>query len=427
MKTLYHIIIASALIAASPYLLIRSAIDSAFRENLKHWLNNWKEVPFLSSCIWIHASSVGEVRIAQTLIGQLRETIGEEHPIILSTFTLTGFQLAKEQDICKVFRMPPDLAFFIRPLLEKLDPSILVLIEAELWPSLLYLCKERNVPVIVLNGRISRKSFRHYKLFRPLFDWMSEAVTIFAMRSQADANFLYQLKLPQEKVVVTGNMKFDAGTIAKGGVHPARDVSSFVLFASTRPGDEEAILQTIIKLKKDIPDSQFALAPRHLHRLEEVQSLIAKYDFPFELHSLLNNESSPHQPDLILIDAMGVLDQYYRQACLGHVGGGLTPRLVGQNILEPALYSIPIIFGKHMNNFRDEARLLVKSGGGIQIDNPDELYPSLLNLLSNRKETKERGDSALDVIRVNRGATKKNSDLIINTLNIPGGLPRNSQ
>ncbi|MGV7220703.1 MAG: 3-deoxy-D-manno-octulosonic acid transferase [Nitrospinales bacterium] len=426
MKTLYHIIIASALIAASPYLLLRSAIDSAFRENMKHWLDNWKKVPFLSNCIWIHASSVGEVRIAKTLIGQLRETIGEDHPIILSTFTLTGFQLANEQEICKVFRMPPDLAFFIRPLLEKLDPSLLVLIEAELWPSLLYLCKERNVPVLVLNGRISRKSFRHYKLLRPLFDWISGAVTKFAVRSQVDADFLNQLKLPQEKVVVTGNMKFDAVTIAVGGVHPARDVSSFVIFASTRPGDEKAILQTIIKLKKDIPDSQFALAPRHLHRLEEVQSLIAKFNLSFELHSLLNQESSNHNPDIILIDEMGVLDEYYRQACIAYVGGGLNSKFGGQNILEPALYSIPVIFGKHMNNFRDEARLLVESGGGIQIDNPDELYPSLLNLLSNRQEAKERGYSAIDVIRINRGASKINSDLIVNTLNTPGDLPSNS-
>ena len=427
MKALYHIIIASALIAASPYLLIRSAVDSAFRENISHWLNNWKEVPFLSDCIWIHASSVGEVRIAKTLIGQLHESIGQDRPIILSTFTKTGFQLAKEQEICKVFRMPPDLAFFIRPILEKLDPAILVLIEAELWPSLLYLCKERKVPVLVLNGRISKKSFRHYKLLRPLFNWISEAVIKFAVRSQDDANFLHKLKQPKEKVIVTGNMKFDAVTIAAGGLHPARDVSSFIIFASTRPGDEDPILQTIVKLKKDIPGSQFALAPRHLHRLEEVQSLIAKYDLSFQLHSTLNQTTTDHQHDLILIDEMGVLDQYYRQACAAYVGGGLNPKFGGQNILEPALYSIPVVFGKHMNNFRDEARLLIKSGGGLQIDNSDELYPSLLHLLSNRDETREKGVSALDVIRINRGATKKNSDLIENILNASGELPANPQ
>lgn len=422
MKTLYHIIIASALIAASPYLLIRLAIDTSFREDMSHWLDNWKEVPFLSGCIWIHASSVGEVRIAKTLIEKLRETTGEDRPIILSTFTKTGFQLAKDQSICKVFRLPPDLAFFIRPLLEKLDPAILVLVEAELWPSLLYLCKERRVPVLVLNGRISQKSFRRYRLLRPLFNWISEAVTIFAMRSQADADFLHHLKLPNEKILITGNMKFDAVTIASGGVHPARDISSFVIFASTRPGDEEPILESIVRLKKDIPDSQFALAPRHLHRLEEVKSLIAKHNLKFELHSRIDQDSSNLKPDLILVDEMGILDQYYRQACVAYVGGGFNPKFGGQNILEPALYSIPVIFGKYMNNFIDEARLLVKSGGGVQIDDPDELYPALLKLLSNRKETKEKGDSALDVIRVNRGASKINSELIINTLNAKSDL-----
>jgi len=427
MKTLYHIIIASALIAASPYLIIRAIVDSEFRENVGHWLDNWKKVPFLSGSIWIHASSIGEVRIAKTLIRSLRETIGKDRPIILSTFTKTGFQFAKEQEMCKVFRLPPDLAFFIRPLLEKLDPAILVLIEAELWPSLLYLCRERNVPVLVLNGRLSRKSFRHYKLFRPLFNWISESVTKFAMRSQVDADFLYQLRLPKEKVVVTGNMKFDAVTIATGGVHPARDVSSLVIFASTRPGDEEPILKTIVKLKKETPDSQFALAPRHLYRLEEIQTLIKKYKLSFELHSRLHQNTSNSQPDLILIDEMGVLDQYYRQAFAAYVGGGFNPRFGGQNILEPSLYSIPVIFGKHMNNFRDEARLLVKSGGGIQIDNPEELYPTLQNLLSNRLEAKKKGDSALDVIRVNRGASKKNTELIVNILNAPGYLTPNSQ
>ena len=422
MKTLYHIIIASALIAASPYLLIRFAIDTSFREDMSHWLDNWKEVPFLSGCIWIHASSVGEVRIAKTLIEKLRETTGEDRPIILSTFTKTGFQFAKDQEICKVFRLPPDMAFFIRPLLEKLDPAILVLVEAELWPSLLYLSKERKVPVLVLNGRISQKSFRRYRFLRPLFNWISEAVTIFAMRSQVDADFLHHLKLPNEKILITGNMKFDAVTIASGRVHPARDISSFVIFASTRPGDEEPILESIVRIKKDIPDSQFALAPRHLHRLEEVKSMIAKHDLSFELHSSINQGSSNPQPDLILIDEMGILDQYYRQACAAYVGGGFNPKFGGQNILEPALYSIPVIFGKHMNNFVDEARLLVKSGGGLQIDHPEELYSALLKLLSNRKETKENGDSALEVIRVNRGASKINSGLIINTLSAKSDL-----
>ncbi len=417
MRTLYHIIIAAALIAALPYVLLRSAINPAFREDMMRRLDSWKDVPFYSGCIWIHAASMGEVRIAKTLIEQFRESYGEDRPIILSTFTLTGYQLAMELGMPKVFRMPPDLAFFIRPLLEKLDPSVVVLVEAELWPSLLKVCEERNVPVLVLNGRISRKSFRRYRLVKRIFQWLTRAVTQFAVRSQTDADYLYQLGTAKDKVLVTGNMKFDALTVAMGGPHPERDLFASVIFVSTRPGDEEPILDAIVRLKKDHPEAQFVLAPRHTHRVEEIERMVSQRGLKYALHSQLSAEDVDGQPGLILVNEMGTLDQYYRRACVAYVGGGFNPKFGGQNILEPALYSLPVIFGKHMNNFHDEARLLVQSGGGIQIKNAEELFAALSDLLSNRGKTRKLGERALETVRLNRGATKKNAELILKTLN----------
>jgi len=184
------------------------------------------------------------------------------------------------------------------------------------------------------------------------------------------------------------------------------------VFGSTRPGDEGPIMESVLRLKEDLPDLNFAIAPRHVDRCQEIESLIQEYAVEFKRHSRLSENLEDTRGALILIDIMGELNHYYARASVAFVGGGFNPRFGGQNILEPAALGLPVIYGKHMQNFEEEARLLKESGGGIQIDHPNELYSTLHRLLTHPEELNRRGQYAAETIRANQGAVERNIELI---------------
>jgi len=358
--------------------------------------------------LWIHAASVGEVRMAKILISALKIK-GETRPIVLSTFTQTGFEQARKEGLESVFRMPPDFPLWLNPIFDHLCPSLLILIEAEMWPSLLRACKCRNIPVLLANGRITQGSTERYKSLHFVFNWIAGNVSFFSMRTQKDADRLLSLGVDPEKVSVDGNIKFDT-LISTANVTPGIEKeSSWVVFGSTRPGDEGPAMEAIIRLHEEYAKLNFIIAPRHIERLREVKELIKNYGMRFLLHSEYLDSSDSR---LILLDCLGELNGYYAKACLAFVGGGFNPRFGGQNIIEPASYGLPVVFGKYMNNFEEEARLLVESGGGVQINNPGELYDTLNKLLADRNERQHRGDKARETVFKNRGAVEKTIELI---------------
>lgn len=416
MEILYHTIAAIAVLAASPFILMRMALSPAFRSDILERFVSWKSLPPAPGCFWIHASSAGEVRAAKILLEALRKS-GGSPPVFLSTFTRTGYELAKKENIDNVFRLPPDFLPWLIPPFNKLNPSRLILIEAELWPSLLRLCKRRKTPALLVNGRMSQKSADRYRKFPWFFRWAADAVDAFCMRTQTDANRVLALGVPPEKVRVTGNIKFDApiGHLSRKGKKYNRN--HMVAFVSTRPGDEGPIMEAVARLRRDLPHLNYLIAPRHLERRKEIESLILEYGVKFTLHSQLAPDRGDHKGKIILLDAMGELNQYYDQAVVAFVGGGFNPRFGGQNILEPAAFGLPVIFGKHMNNFEEEARLFKESGGGIQIDAPNALYSTLHRLLTHPEELDRRGRAAAETVRANQGAVRQTIELIRTTQN----------
>ena len=420
MDSLYHIIIGAALLAASPLIALRMAINSGFRRDICARLQASRLAPNLPGCIWVHASSVGEVRVAKILIQAIRAKNPNE-AIALSTFSGTGFALAEEEGLSPVFRLPPDFPYWMNPVFDKLDPSIVVLIEAELWPGLLRECKRRKIPTLVVNGRMSRRSQKRYQQFRRFFLWITEAVTLFSMRGALDRDHLLKLGIDERRTQVTGNIKFDASAPNPGDAltgkssHPPT-----VVFGSTRPGEEKIALEAIRRLKKDLPDLICVIAPRHMQRCPEVERLIEENGLSFQRHSERRDNADGEQPSLILVDQLGALNAYYRQATVAFVGGGMTEGFGGHNILEPAAHHLPVLFGRHMNNFAEEARLLKESGGGIELADPFELAPTLHRLLTHPEELKERGDRAAKTIAENRGALARNLELIEKFRSAPG-------
>jgi len=413
MSFLYHTIIGFSILVASPAIALRAIFSSNFRSDVLKRIFGYKILKTMNGCIWIHAASVGEVRLGKVLISALKEK-GEARPIVLSTFTSAGFDQAKKEGVEHVFRMPPDFVLWIHPLLKHLCPAILVLIEAEMWPGLICECNRRKIPVLLANGRITQKSFDRYRSFSFVFKWIEKNISFFSMRTKKDADRVLGLGVDPEKVRVNGNIKFDV-LVSIEDISPLeKKESSWVVFGSTRPGDEGPVMEAIAKLYQEHPGLNFVIAPRHLERLREVKELMVTYGVEFQLHSeKLGSENSR----LVLLDQLGELNGYYAKACLAFVGGSFNPRFGGQNIIEPASYGLPVVFGRHMNNFEEEACLLIESEGGIQINNPQELYVVLNQLLADQEERQRLGKKAWETVVKNRGAVNKTIELITRLAN----------
>ena len=411
MDIAYNIIIAAALLLLSPYGLIRGALDSAFRAELIQRLRQWKSVPPQTGCLWVHASSVGEVRVAVLLIQALQRKF-PGRAVVLSTFTHTAEALARDALDCPVFRLPLDLPFLIRPLLKRLDPAVLILIEAEFWPNLLRACFRKQIPVLLANGRLSAQSFTRYRKLKPWFLWLTAAVRLFAMRSQTEADRLLQLGVEPARVRVAGNMKFDA--LRAGAVPAAPEVPQIgentVIFGSTRPGEERAIANAISQFSQNPLDWKFIIAPRHMQRCREVEGILRDSGLTVTRHSELQKVAQSGPSPVVLVDTLGVLNDYYRTGKVAFVGGGFDPKHGGHNIVEPALWGLPVLYGKHMGNFEEEARLLTESGGGIPIERPEDLAQALATLLNDPEEIERRGALAAATVERQQGAVDRHLD-----------------
>jgi len=287
-----------------------------------------------------------------------------------------------------------------------------------LWPCLLRQCKKRKIPVVQVNGRVSEKSIQRYGKFKSFFLWMTQAVVLFSMRSQTDADRLIELGIPEERIQVTGNIKFD---VLPTGSDELKSVifnsnSFLIVFGSTRPGDEGPVMEAFVKLKKDFQNIIGVIAPRHMQRCREVEDLIREFSVEYTLLSNMpEGDWANHPGALILVDKLGVLNSFYANAKLAYVGGGFNPRFGGQNILEPAAFDVPVLFGKHMNNFEEEAKLLIESGGGIQLQKEEELYQTLKKLLLNSEERQKTGRAAAETVRSHRGAALRTIKIIEET------------
>ena len=413
MDFLYYILIVGSLLLASPFLILRALVSSSFRYEIKAKMKGATCLPKLKDTLWIHASSVGEVRLAKILIsGLIKE--GESRPIALSTFTPTGYALAMEEALPNVFRLPLDFPYWLNPVFDRLQPSKLVLIEAELWPALLRQCKHRNIPVIQVNGRVSEKSIKLYGVFPPFLLWMTEPIKQFSMRSLTDADRFLQLGLAKEKVLVTGNIKFDVTSVqTEDNFHPEWKADSLiVVFGSTRPGEEGPIMQALIKLQKEFPRLIGVIAPRHMERCREVEDLIREFEVNYALLSE-QDDLKNWTGNVLLIDSLGKLNAFYKSAAVTYVGGGFNPRFGGHNILEPAAVGKPVLFGKFMNNFEEEAKLLRQSKGGLQLQNIEDIYNVLNHLLRNSDERQKLGQSVEKTVKANGGALSRNIELIL--------------
>ncbi len=379
--------------------------------------------------IWIHAVSVGEALTVRALIADLKARY-PRHRLFLSTTTMAGQQVAKRNlhQLDAVFYFPFDWAFIVRRTLTIVNPSLFVMVETEIWPNVLRLCRARGVRTLLVNGRISPRSYPRYRLVRPLFRRVLADVDRFCMQSEESARRLIDLGAAPQRVTVTGSLKFDSLEVPAPLVHgKARErVLRFFRVAPSRPvlvagstmrGEEAAVLRAFARLKRSAPGALLVLAPRHPERFSEVLELAGASGLATVRRSDLPIDAEP-RADIVVLDTIGELAQLYQLATVAVVGGSLADH-GGHNILEPAVFGKPVVFGPYMQNFKEIAEAFVSNGAGVQVQSEWEFEETLLTLFSDPVRQARLGAAARALVEANRGAKDKTLAVVAELLPLP--------
>ncbi|MBI4834695.1 MAG: 3-deoxy-D-manno-octulosonic acid transferase [Planctomycetes bacterium] len=421
MSFIINIIYILAIIIVLPYYLVKFITTPSARMGL------WQRFGFIPKIdkpsIWLHGASVGELKSVELLIEKLL-TDYPDYAIVLSSLTPTAQSLIRKKypnSLCIFF--PIDLSWVVKRALRRINPRLIILLEQEIWPNFIRAASGMKIPVLLLNARITEKSFNRYSksglIFKPSLAMLSH----FGVQDETYAQRYAQLNVPKERITVTGNMKYDMikNPPAERDSAPLRklqdemgirDKDIVLIAGSTSAPEEEILLDIYSNLKATISNLKLILAPRHPERFCEVESLIKSKGFACLKRSKpSNNEQLTSNNYVIFLDTMGELSMIYSLASIVFVGGSLIDR-GGQNMLEPAALGKPVIFGSFVYNFRESADLLVKAGAGFMVKDKEELLHKLKELLSDLTRLKETGKKGIDVIASQQGATEKNLAII---------------
>jgi len=405
-------------IALSPWFLFRMATTGKYRAGLGQRLGFLPRRQGDRPCLWVHGVSVGEVASARTLIEAFRERFAD-WDVVVTTTTNTGQQTARRlYPEHLVFYYPLDLSFAVRKAFARIRPSLICLMELELWPNFLRLAEGRSIPVVLVNGVLSERSYHLHKRFLAFVRGMHRRLHVLAMQTQQYADRVLGLGVPAEKVLVTGNMKYD--TIDTRPVEaPAelaaeltlRDGDQVLVAGSTHPGEEEVLIEAYTRLRERFGRLRLMIAPRHPERFEEVAGLLAKRGLAVYRRSRGDVSGGGEQPPVILIDTLGELVSMYRFAGVVFVGATLVP-LGGHNVMEPAgLGKMPIV-GPHTFKTTEAVQLLLARQAMRQVADGEELVRVLAELLADPVALAEAGERARQVVIENQGATERNLELL---------------
>ena len=407
MLFLYNTLIILSILLFSPVILYKLLTDKRYRTGLSERLGNIPDAVIDAMAgqrpIWFHAASVGEVIASQKLLEGIRERFPGRR-LLVSTFTPTGNEAAKEKlKADGVIFLPLDFPWAVNRAVKKVNPSTLILMETELWPNLIRKAGSMGIPVVLVNGRISDTSYGKYWFISPLLKKVFESITLFLMQSEGDAGRVITLGAEQSKVTVTGNIKFDLKPADKDIGFMDNWGGPVLLAGSTHKGEDAPILDIYKGLRERYPALKLVLAPRHLDRVREVEVILKEKGLQFVRRSEVSEKI---ELPILLLDTLGELATFYKYGTIVFIGGSLIP-VGGHNPLEPALYGKPVLFGPHMENFRDSARILEESGGGARVDNPEGLNNRIDRLLSDIDLRQTMGNNARQAVLKNQGATER--------------------
>jgi 3-deoxy-D-manno-octulosonic-acid transferase len=380
--------------------------------------------------IWIHAVSVGEALTARALLPELRQ----RYPglrIFVSTTTLSGQQIARTRlpDVDAVFFFPFDLPPFVNRTLRLVRPRLFIMMETEIWPNLLRACRRQGVKTMLVNGRISTRSFPRYRAARGFFRRVLADVDRFCMQSDESAGRIVEIGADQARVVVTGSLKFESleSPGAAAGRGEGRVLRFFripasrpvMIAASTLKGEELPVLTAFAAVRRAFPNALLIIAPRKPERFGDAEALAIAEGFRVSRRTALPVDADP-RADVVILDSIGELAHLFQVATVVFVGGSLVDQ-GGHNILEPAVHGKPIVFGPHMENFKEISETFRTQEAAIQVDDAGELAKVCVRLMGDPVERAKLGAAARALVEANRGAKPRTLDTIAQLLPPPGG------
>jgi 3-deoxy-D-manno-octulosonic-acid transferase len=419
MYALYSLLSFAVFAVVSPYFLYQAIRYQKYVGSLGQRLG-FLPVSFnldADRSIWLHAVSVGEVLTARALVADLK-ALYPSLRIFVSTTTMTGQRVAKShlRQVDAVFFFPFDFRVIVERTLSLVRPQLFIMMETEIWPNLLRACRRRGVRTVLVNGRISSRSYPRYRLARPFFRRVLQDIDRFCMQSEEAARRLVDIGADPARVTVTGSLKFDSlelpGPQALGR-GPARVLRFFrvaetrpvVIAASTLKGEEEPVLAAFRRVQRAHPDALLIIAPRKPERFGEVEALVAREGFSVSRRTDLPIDSAP-RTDVVVLDTIGELAQLFQVATVVFVGGSLVDA-GGHNLLEPAVFGKPVVFGPYMQNFAEIARTFVERGAAVQVGSARELEATLAALVDDPVRRAALGAAARALVEANRGAKAK--------------------
>jgi 3-deoxy-D-manno-octulosonic-acid transferase len=414
MYLIYNILLVLLTIVLSPYILVKVLTVAKYRGGITQKLGRvrkgvLKHLGGGPRPIWVHAVSVGEVMAAHPLIRDLKKAF-PQRKLLLSTVTVTGNLTARQRvpEADAVFYFPFDVPWIVRRVIRRIDPALVLIAETELWPNFFRELKRRQIPSALVNGRISPRSYGNYRKFRSFFSQVFENVDLFCMQSAEDAERIKDIGAPSERVLTTGNLKFDQRIPEQQGppltIAPGRRV---ITAGSTHRGEESLLLDVFTRLRLKHPDLALIIAPRHPERFDEVCGLIMSKGFECQRRTTLQGPVG----DVVLLDTIGELRAFYGLCDIAFVGGSFV-KVGGHNLLEPAAMKKPVLFSSYMFNFKEISEAIISARGGFLVKDKEELYFRINNLLSDKELAASTGQKAFSVIEANSGATARTIRLV---------------
>ena len=387
-------------------IIFKSTADSGYRKfffnrfgfSLERFPVNKKKV------IWFHSVSLGEVIGSQGLIKKLSQNFN----IVLTTSTPTGLRKAKDiySKNIVVHYAPWDLIFIIKRFINFYKPHAILVFETELWPTMISIANKKNIPLYLINGRLSEKSYQRYALLSSLFSEVLQRITFLFVQTNAHKERFLKLGIKEDRIKVAGSVKFD---IARKDIQPKR-IDKFILAASTHPGEEEKLLKAYdnFSAKKDF---KLFICPRHQERADGIAQKAILMGFKAILFSELTDE----QYEVCIINSTGFLSEFYASASMAFVGGSLVAR-GGHNLIEPAVLGAPIIVGPHTFNFEDIVQEFLNNQACIRVSNQTQLNDAIEFFARERELADKYAQRAREVVEKNKGSTEFQASYIIKQL-----------
>lgn len=419
MHFLYNILAFVLVTLATPVFLYRLLRENGFGERLKQ---SFGFLPAQTvarvankNAIWLHAASVGEIVATSPMVKEIKREMPDS-VVVISVVTANGYDMAKRiiPEADGIIFFPIDLPWLSSRVVKSINPRVFLLVETELWPNFLQAARMAGIPVMMVNGRISDKSVGRYRYLGSVLQDMLQTVVKFCMQSPIDAEYIINLGAPQERVIVTGNTKYDQTYTDVSQEERQRLIKQYgfagyshlLVAGSTHKGEEEFLFEAFRTIQPQFPKLALVIAPRDILRADELVTMAAAYGCRALKRSKLSDQSFGH--NVIILDTIGELGRVYSIGDVVFVGGSLVTR-GGHNILEPAAHGKPILVGPHMFNFKEIYALLTERQACDTVYDQTSLNEKIVTLLGDTALAAAMSRNSLAIVEENRGAARKNT------------------